>query len=277
MKPTLPILAACSVLALAPTHAAISFTGSHTENFDGLPTSGGSTTLPGTGIVGNQVAVTALGDWQVARVGGSSGADSTIHTSALTGGRFYSYGAADAADRALGSLGSGSFWGAYGTSLVNATSGTITSIVITFTQEIWTVQGTSTANPVEDRVTFAYGFSGADITAANFLTSSAMTLLPALDLVSPAESSLTGVTSGTDPDRNRDGNSTQWSELKSATIHGIEWAPGQEFHIRWSDTDSAGFDAGLAIDNLTISIPEPSSVLLMAASLIGICSLRRRL
>ncbi len=278
MKTTLLALTVCSSLAATSSHAAISFTGSYSEDFNGLPVSGGSTTLDGTASPGSQVSVPGLSDWQVAKVGGNSTANTTIHTSPLTGGRFYSYGAVDAADRALGSLGSGSFWGAYGTSLVNATPATITSIVVTFTREIWTVQGTSTQNLAEDRVAFAYGFSGGDITAANYLTNGSMISVPDLDLVSVEENTITGTNTGTDPNRSRDGNSPEWSQLTSATISDIEWAPGQEFHIRWSDQDSPGFDAGLAVDNLTVEvIPEPSFALLIAAGLVGLCGLRRRL
>src|SRR5690606_1024790 len=89
MKSTSVILSAASLLCLSSAHAAISFTGIHSESFDSLP-SAGEAAIEGTSAVGNQVAVPGLANWQLAKVGGSATGNSSIHTSQLTGGRFYS-------------------------------------------------------------------------------------------------------------------------------------------------------------------------------------------
>ena len=63
----------------------------------------------------------------------------------------------------------------------------------------------------------------------------------------------------------------------SATITGINWAPGDTLFIRWNDTDDTGTDAGIAIDNLSMiaTVPEPSGGLLIGLGFAAL-ALRRR-
>ena len=246
------------------------------QNFDGLP-SAGTTSLTGSATVGNQVGVPGVGGWELAKVGGSAPADSTLNTAYSTGGRFYAMGTV-VGERALVALGSGSFFGASGTSLINDTGMAIEGFAVSFASEIWAVQGTSTATPAEDRLTFAYGFSGGAVAAGNYLSSAAMVAFSGLDAVSPSSNALTGTVSGTDPARLRDGNAAAFRSTVSGTVTDIVWEPGQTLFLRWSDADTAGFDAMMGIDDFSFAaaVPEPTSGALGAAAAVVLLSRRRR-
>ena len=246
------------------------------QNFDGLP-SAGTTSLTGSATVGNQVGVPGVGGWELAKVGGSATVDATLNTAYSTGGRFYAMGTV-VGERALVALGSGSFFGASGTSLINDTGMAIEGFAVSFASEIWGVQGTTTATASEDRLAFAYGFSGGLATAANYLSSPALVAFAALDAVSPASQAVTGAVSGTDPARLRDGNGEGFRRVVSGTVSGISWEPGQTLFLRWSDADTSGFDAMMGVDDFafTAAVPEPSSSVLGAVAAVGLLSRRRR-
>jgi hypothetical protein len=68
-----------------------------------------------------------------------------------------------------------------------------------------------------------------------------------------------------------DGNLTANQASRSATIttfkgSALVWNPGETLYFRWQDANEAGNDAGLAIDNFSLtafsSVPEPSSMAL---------------
>ena len=64
----------------------------------------------------------------------------------------------------------------------------------------------------------------------------------------------------------------------SATITGLNWAPGDSLFIRWNDFNDAGNDAGVAIDNLSMvaTIPEPSCGLLLGLGFAALALLRHK-
>ena len=65
----------------------------------------------------------------------------------------------------------------------------------------------------------------------------------------------------------------------TATIDGIDWEPGAELWLQWSDPQlAANADDGLAIDNVrfTASVPEPSSFALLGLAAAGWLAFRRR-
>lgn len=282
MNPSLCIALAAVLLSSAASRAAISYTvplGLYFQDFNSLPNTG-TVALPGSATTGTQLPIPGVTDWELAKRGGTGSTDSVLWTTPSTGGRFYSSGL-DPVDRALSSLASGTFIGAVGTSFVNDTGSTLTAFTITFSREIWAVQGTSQASPtgdLADRLSFAYGLSGNGPAAADYLTSASMIPFADLDAVSPAENMLLAIPSNTNPDRNRDGNFPDWRTTVSATVSGITWDPGHTLFLRWSDSDTVGFDAILGVDDLffTAAIPEPSAGLLMAAALAFGGSRRRR-
>lgn len=236
-------------------------------------------TLTGTNTVNNQVDAPGLTGWQLARVGGSTTSDVAIwEDSPGAGGRFYAYG--DGTNRSMGMLASGTAVGAFGVSYVNNTADTFDQVSITYTRQIWHVQGTSNATAqYENRFLFGYGTSATTITSSDYISNPAMTDFPALDAISPAENTINSTNTGTDPDRRVFGASEQWSELVTATINGVEWAPGETLFLRWVDFNASGFDAGMSVDDfsMTAAIPEPSTVALTMGLLAGLgVWLRRR-
>jgi hypothetical protein len=272
---------AALLLSATNSRAAVSYAvplGLYFQDFNALPNTG-TVTLPGSAITGTQLAVPGIADWELAKRGGTGTTDVALWAAPSTGGRFYASGT-DAADRALSSLASGTFIGAFGTSLVNQTGSTLTAFTITYSREIWAVQGTTQASPtgdLADRLSFAYGISGNGPSAADYLTSAAMIPFTDLDAFSPAENMLLAVAANTNPDRTRDGNSSPWKSTVSASVSGITWDPGQTLFLRWSDSDTVGFDAILGVDDLffTAAIPEPSSGILLAVA-IALGGTRRR-
>lgn len=252
-----------------------------TENFAGIGVVDADSrfTLTGTNVVGNQVAIPGAPGWQGARLGGSGTANIAIwEDSPGAGGRFYSWGVGTGA-RSLGSLASGTNIQGFGAAFENTSGTTFTEVTITYTRQIWHVQGTSTENLYENRLRFAYGLSSDGISADDFLTNTAMTLDNRLDAISVAENTVTGTIANTNPDRRVDGTSTEWSELVSATLTGFVWAPGETFFIRWNDFDQDGFDAGLAVANFSmVAIPEPRTTVLAIGLLafFGVYLRRRR-
>jgi hypothetical protein len=275
----LSIVAAAGALGAVVAQGSFSYAGGvYSENFNTLPNDA-QLTLVGTGTPGNQVEVPGLTGWQATRLGGSQTSDTTLWSNSSTGGRLYAYGTGTDADRALGHLGSGSFWGAFGVALVNNSGQSYSALDVSVAAEIWVLQGTSTANLSEHRLSFAYGTSAQGITDSDFLTSASMTPYMGLDAVSVEGNTITGTNSGTDPDRNRDGNSGDWRTVLDETIGGLTWDPGETLYLRWSGENGAGFDAGLAIDDLSVTgVPEPGTLALVLglAVLLGVVARRRR-
>jgi hypothetical protein len=252
--PRLPLLLVLSSVYAGTACGQIAFPGTrYTESFNGLHSSG-SVPLPGTGAEGLVVEVPGLEGWYAARAGGSSSADMAMYADngTLTGGRVYSYGATGSLERALGSKGSGTTVPAFGAAVLNTTEETLDGITITYFHEIWSIQGTTGGNGYEDRLSFFHGLSSDTLTVENFLTHPGMVPMASLDAVSPAEVGLTGVADGGNPDRARDGNSALWRREISASISGLDWAPGQLLFLAWRDSDSGGFDAGHGIDNFVL-------------------------
>ncbi|MFD2569251.1 putative Ig domain-containing protein [Spirosoma soli] len=208
------------VLLVAPgaAWAQVSFTSgvlSYTQNFNNLANTGSSNPWTDNSTIIGWYSSRTL---YLANNGNTN-----------TGG-LYSFGA-DATDRSLGSLGSGSANPVlYGVQFINNTGNAITSINVQYKGEQWR----KGANP--NSLTFSYKVGATSITESDY------TSVGSLSFTSPQ--------SGTVTPLNIDGNST--GGVVSATIP-VTVNNGQTVWLRWSDVDDLGADAGLAIDDLTIT------------------------
>ncbi|MGE0481790.1 MAG: PEP-CTERM sorting domain-containing protein [Phycisphaerae bacterium] len=260
MRKLLGSMVALAALALS-ANAAISLVDGNkvTENFDGLINTG-STPLNAT--VGFVNALAGSG-FDATKVSGTGSTLSLIANDGLSNtGAVYSYGSAGSAERALGSLASGSNVPAIGTELVNNTGVEITSLLIEFYREQWR-SSTSTQNVLA----FAYGVSGGTADSSNYLNEGSLVAFNALDAVGEPAVATNGAL---------DGNAPEHRVLVSAALS-VSIPAGSSLFIRWTDTNDVGNDAGLALDDLSITptlVPEPST--LAALALLGIAALRRR-
>ena len=233
-----------------------------TEDFNGLISTGTTTYGPN---VGDQVAIAGTG-FAGSKVAGNATTNLALRADAGTSnaGSLYSYGATSSTERALGTLASGSVTPAFGAVIVNNSGFDLVSFALTVDREQWR-SSTSSVNTI----TFAYGVSGGAITAANFLTSTALTNLATFDLVGAAPVTTNGAL---------DGNANAITLVGTIPV---SLAQGQSLFIRWTDVDNTGSDAGLAIDNLRLvgvvrAVPEPGSLALLGLGLGAAVALRVR-
>jgi uncharacterized protein len=228
-----------SVLTLQiAAQAQISYSGgNYTQNFDTLP-SAGTFTLSGVGPIALDAAplnATGLAGWSLVKYSGS-GANATflVGTGSTNNGAAYSFGAASAADRALGSVSSGTIISRFGVSFVNNTGTTLSEFTLSYTGEQWRHAGAAAAN----KLTFSYAVGAADINTGTFTNASALDFTGLLT---------TTTTSALD------GNAAANKTAVTATVTGLNWGSGQTLVLRWSDIDDGGSDDGLAIDDLTFT------------------------
>jgi predicted extracellular nuclease len=195
-----------------------------TQDFNGLSNVAGSTTnnltLPG---------------WFMTEVGGGARDNEQygVDTGASNTGDTFSYGAAGASERALGSLRSGTLIASYGACYTNNTGAAIQSLDIAYTGEQWRLGTTART----DRLDFAYSLD------ATSLSTGVWTDVDALDFVTPD----TGTTGA------KDGNAAASRTALTSNIGALSIPNGATFWIRWSDVDASGADDGLAIDDVSLT------------------------
>lgn len=146
-------------------------------------------------------------------------------------------------------LASGSNVFAVGAEFTNTTNGTITSLTITYTGEYWRSSSNSSVTSIAPTnvMTFGYGFSGGSASSSNYLSSSSLSSSIGLNLVGPPT---TGAVNSSAPlNGNASGNQTVFT----STINGLNWTPGTSLFIRWSDVNDTANDAGLAVDDFSMS------------------------
>lgn len=209
----------------------VSLTSVYNQSFDTLSNTAGSTT--------NILGITG---WFVTETGGGARDNEqyAVDTGASTTGDTYSYGAAAATDRALGSLRSGTLIPVFGSCYTNNTGSTLTSFDIAYTGEQWRL-GTITRT---DQLNFEYSTNATDLVTGTW------TGVAALNFVTP-DTAIVGA---------KNGNAAATRTAKSATIGSLNIASGTTFWIRWIDADATSADDGLAIDDFTLT-PATVSVL----------------
>jgi hypothetical protein len=225
----------------------------YTQDFDSMGT--GSTQPPLGWNAGTLGASTS--DGVIANVASLSASTGN----STTAGNF-NYGSTGDSDRAIGSLASGT-GGTRATQalFLNDTGLTLTNLTILYDGEQWRDGGTSTA---VDQLTLY--FSQATVGGlTNFTAVGA-----SFNFVVPKNTSTAGSLNG------------NLAVNRVAGIGGdfaVNIAPGEVFALRWVDLDTAGNDDAMAIDNFSLGyavIPEPSTLTLVAAGLLGALACRRR-
>ena len=256
-----PRLAVAGILWLAlagvlrAQSSQISFTGTdYFQNFDTLPRAG-------TFVYNEQgpfdvptAPFSSLPGWAFGRIGGlSQDAAFMVGNGSSARDGVYSFGANGSTDRALGSLAGPTRSSTFGAVFVNNTGSTINSITISYTGEQWREARNS------NTLLFQYAVGAGNITNGNFTSFSAL--------------NFTALRTG--PAGPINGNTLQIQI--SATITGLNWTAGSTFAIRWEDQNDIRPEPGLAIDNFSLTIPEPATVAAgFAATALMVLSIRNR-
>lgn len=215
--------------------------GTYSQNFDSLAASGthnwtNNFTLPG---------------WYAAK--GATNAVTYV-ANAGTGsiGSLYSFGTNGvntAGDRALGSVATSGLDYAYGVRFTNDTTFAQTNITISYAGEEWRAANGSGA--VTNVLTFSYQLANAPLTDADAVNSKTWTTFNALNFNSPVVNTNSSLV--------LDGNAaTNRQIFDGVVLRGAVVQPGQEIFLRWRDTDDNGSDAGMAVDDLTVSFQATS-------------------
>jgi len=214
--------------------AQISYTGGdYFQNFNGLPSSG---TFTFSGVGPHALPGSAISGWSFAKINGSgTNALFAVGTGSSTTGSVYSFGAAASAERAIGTLLSGTVGSAIGVTLTNGTGSTLTQFTVSYAGEQWRYGGTTGT----DRLTFEYRVGGTDIVTGTFVP------VAALDFASRVNGTTLGTAGplvGNDPAN---------KAVLTSSVTGIAWLPGQTLVLRWTDFNVTGSDDGLAVDDFT--------------------------
>ena len=103
--------------------------------------------------------------------------------------------------------------------------------------------------------------------------STSFSLVPLLSWASPKATATAGALDGN--------NAVNRVVVNPVTVTGINWAPGTDLWLRWTDPQLSGkADQGMAIDDLLfsadVSVPEPSTSALLVLAAVGLCISRRR-
>ena len=213
----------------------------YSQNFNGLIASGSGTYTDNSTIAG----------WYVNSEEMDSNADEYIAgTGSSTSGEVYSFGSSSASDRALGYLGSGgNDYFNLALRLVNSTGAAIDQITISYTGEQWRSGGTTNDNNNSLDFSWQIFSSGAgSLPQSTSLTN--WTENNSFDFSAPVTSTASGALDGN--------NSTYRTSYSSVAITSMSWANGDELWIRWMGNDGTGADAGLAVDDFSVTAGIPS-------------------
>ncbi|MDZ8138979.1 MAG: Calx-beta domain-containing protein [Nostoc sp. DedQUE04] len=202
-----------------------SFTGTYSQNFNTLAASGTSIAWTNDSTISG---------WYATRTNYITGTGSNN-----TGG-LYSFGSANNAERALGSVASGTTGTIYyGLRLQNNTGSTISNLQVGYTGEQWRNSG----NTSPQQLKFSYQ-TGSTVTS---LTTGTWTSVTSLDFTGPIATATAGAIDG-----NQIANRTVITPVIITLATPI--ANGEEIILRWEDIDDGSNDHGLAIDNVSVKL-----------------------
>ena len=163
----------------------------------------------------------------------------------LAGGDLYSFGDSAVAERALGSIGSGTVAPVqFGIAIINNTGSIVNKVRISYRGELWRV-GNPARSTGPDTLHFSYGKNNGD------LHSNTWTDFSGLSFISPASS--TGLSN-----IELDGNASAQVVNLNDSIINLSLAVGDTLWLRWHDDNSSSFDDGLGIDDISITFFQAS-------------------
>lgn len=235
------------VMALALTALPLRASGSvsltaigvpYTQDFDTLASSGTSSTVPA--------------DWALSETGSNANGTYTAGTGSSNAGDTYSFGSTGSAERAFGTLLSGSLVSTIGASFTNNTGQGISALLITYVGEQWR-QGY--VRPEKDRLDFQFS------TDATALNTGVWQNVNELDFSTVDTSGSVGA---------RDGNILR--QTVSFTMTDLNIASGGTFWIRWNDSDILFNDDGLAIDDFSLAVVAAPASTTQAATAVDAAS-----
>jgi hypothetical protein len=252
---------ALALAAAVPAQAALTVNSSsfnYSQSFDSLAAAGA------TNAWANDVT---LAGWSLFS-GASSNAVSSYAADAgtSTSGGLRSYGSANAAERALGSLVSNTTAPHYiAIALTNNSGAALDGFTLDYTGEQW--RNNSNANA--QALVLQYGF-GNSYGAVGGWTAAGT----GFDFSSPIHTGSAAALNG---------------NLAANRVTGLggsvnaSWAQGQTLWLRWADLNESGSDHGLAIDNVNVgviaaAVPEPTTYAMLLAGLgcVGFIARRRK-
>jgi len=276
---------ACVLIPAGRADAVISF--SYSQDFNGLPTdpTNNASLQPtpyangwqddSSTVAGNHIGIPGWYLFHPLGTGSELGTNSKQRFREGSGqntGAFWGFSTNNPtdADKALGSIGATTIAGDninmyMAVRLTNNTPDTLTEFTLTYDGEEY--RDGQSASPE----TLSFGFS-TTATTADWNTTATFNPVAALNFTSPVFAG-TG-SSGT----NVDGNTAGKVAGITATVIGMNWAPGTDIWLRWADPQApSAADDGLAIDNVnfTASVPEPASLALLAIAAVPLLARRR--
>ena len=192
-----------------------------TQSFDALANTGATNEL-------------TIRGWALSEAGTSPNQLYGSGTGSSNAGDTYSFGSVAATDRALGGLQSGTVIPTIGAAFTNNTGLTLTSLLVSYFGEQWRNGGANAIDTLDFQIS----------TNATSLTTGTWTDVNALDFNSPIVSAVAAAL---------DGNLAANRTAVSSEITGLTLASGATIWIRWTDFNVAGSNAGLAIDDFSIT------------------------
>ncbi len=231
LKYLLPLMILSLLFNNLNAQVTMTTTGSYFQDFNTLINTGTVTFTDNSTLANWYAKKSATGALSLLTGTGSSNA-----------GGLYSFGATNATDRALGTVGSGTPGNfAYGVLLKNTSGTIITDVKVTYTMEQWRNGGNTTAQPL----TFYFQKSASAITDLQPNVNAAWTQVPGLTISSPVNTATAAAL---------DGNvSANRVTVTGVSIPGLSLANNEYIMLKWDDPDNAGNDHGLSIDDVTIT------------------------
>jgi autotransporter-associated beta strand protein len=196
-------------------------TTAYSQDFDSLALTATSSSMP-TG-------------WLFSEAGSNADTTYAAGTGSVNTGNTYSFGSTSSAERAFGTLLSGSLTSTIGASFQNTTGLQLVDVRISYRGEQWRLGATSRV----DQLDFQYS------TNATSLTTGTYNDLNALDFVAPVTTGALGA---------KDGNASPNFTNISASLTSLNLANNASFFIRWTDLNASGADDGLAVDDFTMRV-----------------------